>query len=232
MADSSSDPLRLSQYLLSTCISRGVHLHQPARATSFQKDSQNHLSSITIHNTQSSTDQIIPCTTILFATGAWTPRAFRDLFPSSRLKIPISHLAGSSLVLKSPRWTTTHEPGGCHAIFTTDAGGFSPEVFSRLGGEIYIAGLNSSSLPLPEVATDAKVRESDVEKLQTVGKRLLGLESGEDDLEVLRSGLCFRPVTDRGTPILARIEDRRLGGLKTEGGGKGGVFVAAGHGPW
>lgn len=44
--------------------------------------------------------------------------------------------------------------------------------------------------------------------------------------------MCYRPVTRRGSPILARIEDERLGGFGTRGSGDGGVFVAAGHGPW
>jgi glycine/D-amino acid oxidase-like deaminating enzyme len=48
----------------------------------------------------------------------------------------------------------------------------------------------------------------------------------------VRKGLCFRPVTRRGTPILARIEEERLGGMRTRGAWEGGVFVAAGHGPW
>jgi len=67
-----------------------------------------------------------------------------------------------------------------------------------------------------------------VAKLKKTAQRLLG----EEDVEVVRKGLCFRPVTRRGTPILARIEDERLGGFQTRGGGEGGVFVAAGHGPW
>lgn len=45
-------------------------------------------------------------------------------------------------------------------------------------------------------------------------------------------GLCFRPVTNRGTPILGRIPDERLGSIGTRGGSEGGVWLAAGHGPW
>jgi hypothetical protein len=46
------------------------------------------------------------------------------------------------------------EGKGCHAVFTTDEASYLPEIFSRLGEEIYIAGLNSASLPLPELATE------------------------------------------------------------------------------
>ena len=117
---------------------------------------------------------------------------------------------------------------GCHAVFTTDEAGYSPEIFSRMGEEIYVAGLNSSSLPLPVLATETHIDERSVAKLKKTAQRLLG----EEDVEVVRKGLCFRPVTKRGTPILARIEDKRLGGFQTREGGDGGVFVAAGHGPW
>jgi len=58
---------------------------------------------------------------------------------------------------------------------------------------------------------------------------MLGLSSGEDDLQVVRQGLCFRPVTARGPPIVCRVPDTKLGdGFATRGGGEGGLFIAAG----
>ena len=112
-------------------------------------------------------------------------------------------------------------------MFTTDKTGYSPEIFSRVGGEIYIAGLNSAALPLPEIATDRKIDEKSIEVLKTTAKRLLGKEDGDDDLEILREGLCFRPVSGKGVPIIGKVDEGLLG-VKTEGG----VWIAAGHGPW
>jgi glycine/D-amino acid oxidase-like deaminating enzyme len=43
---------------------------------------------------------------------------------------------------------------------------------------------------------------------------------------------CFRPVTSSGRPIVSRIPDEKLGGIKTKDGGNGGVYIAAGHGAW
>ncbi|RYZ35549.1 MAG: FAD-binding oxidoreductase [Sphingobacteriales bacterium] len=43
---------------------------------------------------------------------------------------------------------------------------------------------------------------------------------------------CFRPVTSSGRPLITRISDEKLGGLKTHGNAEGGVFIAAGHGAW
>lgn len=49
----------------------------------------------------------------------------------------------------------------------------------------------------------------------------------------MRKALCFRPVTPSGEPIISRIPDRDLGiAVGTRPGADGGVYLAAGHGPW
>jgi glycine/D-amino acid oxidase-like deaminating enzyme len=187
------------------------------------------LSSIKILNTSTSTVSEIPCTRLLISAGAWSPQVFSTLFPESKFKLPISSLAGHSLVVRSPRWGKEQEEKGCHAVFTTDEAGYSPEIFSRMGEELYIAGLNSSFLPLPPLATESRIDEDSIAMLKNTAQKLLG--EGEE-VEVVRKGLCFRPVTKMGTPILARISEEKLGGFGTRGAEEGGVFVAAGHGPW
>ena len=225
---------------------------------SVTKDMRDEIASIRILNTEAHSETDLPCTKVLIAAGAWSPQVFSTLFPRAKKKLPISSLAGHSLVLRSPRWTKEHEEKGCHAIFTTDEEGYSPEIFSRAGEEIYIAGLNSSSLALPDLATGSVVDENAVNKLMRTSKRLLGADDLEvdelkvddlkvddlkvdelkvddlkvDDLEVLRKRLCFRPVTNRGTPFLTRIPDNMLSDVRIRGAGEGGVWLAAGHGPW
>jgi len=225
------DPLRLSRFLLSTCLERGVQLHQPYQPLSVSSDSDGRISSVTIVSATDPEQQTcIPCSRLIITAGAWTPRVFKTLFPKLRKNIPITSLAGYSLLLRSPRWNIGDEikdDGGCHAVFTTDETGYSPEVFSRVGGEIYIAGLNSATMPLPERATDRKIDEKSIKVLKTTAKRLLGKDDGDDDLEILREGLCFRPVGERGVPIIGRVDEGLLG-VKIEGG----VWIAAGHGPW
>lgn len=230
-----SDPLQLSQFLLKKCIEAGVHLHHPAKAVSVQADMRNEVSSIRIADTSSSTETDVPCTSIIITAGAWSPQVFEALFPTSGFKIPVTSLAGHSLVVKSPRWTQEHEPSGCHAIFMTSQPGYSPEIFSRIGGHIYIAGLNSASEPLPLLATESKsnISQASIAKLRATAKEVLGQGEAEDGLEVVREGLCFRPVTNNGLPILSRLPDKILGdGVSTRPGAEGGVYLAAGHGPW
>jgi glycine/D-amino acid oxidase-like deaminating enzyme len=241
---------------------------------SITKDMRDEIASIRIFNIETHSETDLPCTKVLIAAGAWSPQVFSTLFPRAKKKLPISSLAGHSLVLRSPRWKKENEEKGCHAIFTTDDEGYSPEIFSRSGEEIYIAGLNSSSLALPDLATGSVVNEDAVNKLMHTSKRLLGVDElkveepkveelkrdelkrnelerdelkGEEpkvddpkvdalkvgDLEVLRKGLCFRPVTNRGTPFLTKIPNNMLGDVRMiRGAGESGVWLAAGHGPW
>jgi len=226
------DPLRLCKFLLGEAMERGVRLHQPAKVVGVSVDNDSVMNGVRIKGEDGEYD--IDCKRLVITAGAWTADVFATLFPASKLGLPISQYAGHSLVVRSPRWTAEHEAEGCHAIFSTDSSGYSPEVFSRIGGEIYIAGLNDPDLDLPEPETlPALSDDISVEKLRQTAKRMLGLPSGDDDLEVVKEGLCFRPVSKKGTPIIARISDQQLGGgMKTLGGKDGGVFVSAGHGPW
>ena len=87
-------------------------------------------------------------------------------------------------------------------MFSSDELGFSPEFFSRLGGEIYLAGLNSATIPLPELPTDAKGDPKAIKKLKDASKQLLGLPDGEDDIEILREGLVGYLKYEMNIPLL------------------------------
>ncbi|KAI9374182.1 FAD dependent oxidoreductase [Aspergillus egyptiacus] len=242
------DPLRLSRFLLDGALSRGVKLHQPTKATSLLTDANGTITAVRVIDLTTKTESTLPVTNLVIAAGAWTPQVFDSLFPNSSTTMPIYPLAGYSLVVRSPRYTAEHEKrsnGTSHAVFTTHppSCGFSPEIFSREGGEIYIAGLNSREIPVPGRVEDLKrsFDEREMRKLKDVTVRLMGRlpegrtestdeVSNTDDLDILREGLCLRPVAERGVPFVSRVEDRFLGGARTAK--NGGVFVAAGHGPW
>lgn len=170
---------------------------------------------------------LVLCSHLVITAGAWSGKVFEGLFPGSKTKLLISSLAGHSIVVRSPRWRTEDEEKGCHAVFATDTEGFSPEIFSRIGREIYIAGLNDSSLSLPKVASESKPDPESIVRLKRVATRMLGVPGAEDDLEIVREGLCFRPVA-RGFPIVSRVPDKMLGDVRTRTGRDGGVFLAAG----
>jgi glycine/D-amino acid oxidase-like deaminating enzyme len=51
-----------------------------------------------------------------------------------------------------------------------------------------------------------------------------------DDLDILQEGLCFRPWTKAGIPIVSKISEGILGDKAAIP--SGGVFAAVAHGPW
>ncbi|KAH8732240.1 FAD dependent oxidoreductase-domain-containing protein [Phaeosphaeriaceae sp. PMI808] len=184
------DPLRFCKWLLVRCLEKGVQLHYPARAISLSRDSEGLLDGIRI--SQSGTETEMPCTRLVIAAGAWSPRVFNTLFPTATTRIPISSLAGHSLLVRNPHFKPAEVDNQvCHAVFATDTLGFSPEWFARIGGELYLAGLNSTMIPLPDVATDVKASEKAMGQMKSCAKAMMVSVPGTE-FEVLRETLvCF-----------------------------------------
>ncbi|OCT51160.1 FAD dependent oxidoreductase superfamily [Cladophialophora carrionii] len=256
------EPRELCEFLLQECKKRGVQVHLSATATGVLTDDEGALKSLKLRYTDVDAGQSheqetqLECRNVVVSAGAWTPRVFSTLFPQSKLRIPIEPLAGHSIVVKSPRYRTPYvdlterERGSdnqksmCYAIYCGPGSrwSFAPEAFARLarGGEteVWVGGLNDSTLPLPELSTDVKgmIDQRSIQDLRRTTVELTGLARGggqpnEDDLETIREGLCFRPISHRGTPLISAIDGKDLGlrGLRTGGSG---VYIASGHGPW
>lgn len=138
-------------------------------------------------------------------------------------------MSGHSLVLRSPHWGPTIGLGDvvsteCAAIFATDDGyGFSPELFSRAHGDIYVAGHNTNMLPIETTADLTKPDEAVLGALRTCASRMLSIPI--DELDVVRGSLCHRPVGPSGRPVITELDGKHTGGVH-------GVRVAAGHGGW
>ncbi|KAH0837124.1 hypothetical protein AYO21_04585 [Fonsecaea monophora] len=253
------EPRELCEFLLDECQKRGVQVHLSTCATGILTDDDDGaLRGLVLASTNpdgNTETRDLECRDVLISAGAWTPRVFETLFPQSTLQIPIEPLAGHSLVVKSPRYKrpfvdiAKRKVGGgtdnwlCYSIYST-AGvhwSFAPEAFARLARngdtEIWVGGLNDSALPLPELASDVKalvdpesIRSLRKTTVQLTGRVAKGAEEGnDDDLETVRQSLCFRPVSQRGTPLLGKIPEHYLG---LPPSGSGGVWIASGHGPW
>ena len=216
------DPKRLCEFLLEKVRGRGVSVRHPVTATGIVTGREGEVTAVKVEEEGRTLE--MPCSKLVMTAGPWTPRVFAGLFPESKTRLPISSLAGHSIVVRSPRWSAEHEDKGCHAVFATEADGFSPEVFSRIGGDIYVAGLNEPGLELASRPGKTPPDPKAVERLKKVAKRMLGVD---EEVEVVREGLCFRPVGGRG-PIIGRVPRKVLGGAMMNGTGDSGVFVAAG----
>ena len=238
------EPRELCVFLLSECQSRGVQVHLSSTPKSINTNSSGTMMSLTLSSGTS-----LPCVHLILAAGAWTPSLFTNLFPSSLTSIPISPLAGHSLTFQSPRYNTpfvnpsqspTNKPSSlAYAIFCAPCKSFpyAPEAFARLARsgipEIWIGGLNAPTLALPATADDVKalLDPKAIEDLRATTVKLTGLarEGGDlnnDDLTTVREGLCFRPVSETGAPVVCKLSEKQLGGVR------GKVYVASGHGPW
>jgi hypothetical protein len=98
-------------------------------------------------------------------------------------------LAGHSLLVRNPFYDAAEsDKEVSHAVFATDSLGFSPEWFSRVGGELYLAGLNTTMTPLPETATEVKASTEAIEKLKQCAAEMIGAVDGKP-IEVLRESL-------------------------------------------
>ena len=147
----------------------------------------------------------------------------------------IGSLSGASIVIRSKRWQPLEtNTSRVNAVFSSKlVEGFAPEVFSRVGGEIYIAGLNDGSIPPPSPPAHSIPSSNSVDRLIDVARLLCDTGSIKahgigTDFEVVSRGLCFRPTTPRGMPVIGRIP---LRGGSTYGKSFR-LWIGSGHGPW
>ncbi|KIW66673.1 hypothetical protein PV04_05982 [Phialophora macrospora] len=250
------EPWELCEFLRQECEKRGVQIHLSTTATGVLTDDKGALKGLKLRSTEAGQPQEIEaeleCKNVVISAGAWTPRVFSALFPQSKLRIPIEPLAGHSIVVKSPRYTTPYvdlsrrqtradnDSWMCYAIYCAPGPrwSYAPEAFARLARngetEVWVGGLNDNALPLPELSTDAKgmISPESIQDLRRTAVQLTGRVSSEggsqDDLETIREGLCFRPISQRGTPLIGALDGKDVG-LPA---GDSGVYIASGHGPW
>lgn len=237
------EPRELCEFLIGECEKRGVKVKTSSTAKTVMRGEDGKIAGVLVEVKDG--EERIDCSNLLLAAGTWTPRVYQKLFPESRKRIPIDPLAGHSILFRSPRYKTPFaSPNSSplksgekqlmsYAVYCAPCERFryAPEAFARLArdgeAEVWIGGLNDSSMKLPETADAVKAMTSrkDLDDLKKTTVVLTGLskegsEINDDDLETRREGLCFRPVSRTGLPILSKVKD------------KSGLFIASGHGPW
>ncbi|KAI1609276.1 FAD dependent oxidoreductase [Exophiala viscosa] len=243
------EPRQLCEWLLQRCRDRGVELHLSTKITGLSHDSAGNVVGVRVEKRAAdgvkTRRALIHCKDVVISAGCWTPRVFETL-TGKKMSIGITPLPGYSITVRSPRYSRPilevdeagNEAETSHSIFCPPGRNwqYSPEAMARQTREgkpeVYVAGLNNESHRLPELAGQSKqlmekfLRDDLKRTAVTLVGKLEGLsQSPVDDLEIVREGLCFRPVSESGKPIISRVED-----IVTKGGG--GLYVASGHGPW
>lgn len=82
---------------------------------------------------------------------------------------------------------------------------FLQEIFSRLPDEIYVAGLNTTEVPLPARADVKVLDDGSISALTRTAASMLAFND-PSSVPVVRQAFCFRPVTDTGKPVSAQKE--------------------------
>ncbi|EXJ90891.1 hypothetical protein A1O1_03997 [Capronia coronata CBS 617.96] len=241
------EPRQLCEWLLQRCEERGVEVHLGTKTVAFAKDSQGSIVGLHVQKHSAKTGQpipeIIPCKDVVISGGCWTPRIFQTLV-GEKMSIGIRPLPGYSIVVRSPRYNrpileddeSAQQVETSHSIFYPPGPDwkYSPEAMARQTRdgrpEIFVAGLNNEAHLLPELAGGSKamMEEPLMNDLKKTAFKLVSTQTGAsagDDLEIVREGLCFRPVSESGIPIISEVGD-----IKTKTGGR--LYVASGHGPW
>ena len=180
----------------------------------------------------------ISCDNLVLAAGAWTPRLYKKLFPSSDADFCPKTNSGNWLVVKSPAKPLIHNR--CEIIFD-DYVEHQLEFVGRNDGTIWISGLDNRVKRLGDVKGSEVPDEDAFSMLSGYARRFLlasEMEEG-DDPDVLATGRTYRPTIDRELPIIAHVDPRKLCPVnQTDGncpvgdldGPPGGVFVCSGHG--
>lgn len=242
------EPRQLCEWLLKKCRNQRVEISLDTNAFGLKRDASGLVAGLYVEKGPAATGQVkrgvIPCRDIVIAAGCWTPRVFQTLV-KRKMEIGIKGLAGYSIVVRSPRYSrpimeVTEERRQVeisHSIFYPPGSSwtYSPEAMARMTRsgkpEIFVAGLNSETMVLPRLAGETKLLmdSSQMEDLRKTALAIAGKTSNgepQDDLEVVREALCFRPCSESGVPIISRVKDIAM----TSSGG--GLYVASGHGPW
>jgi glycine/D-amino acid oxidase-like deaminating enzyme len=148
------------------------------------------------------------CDSLVIAAGPWSGPLSTPKFGLPK-PITITSYAGHSVLLR-PSIATT--PDCLFMIVRTPLGStYRVEIIPRSSGQIYISGINETLLlpPTPDAATPLK---TEIAKLKEIADTIL------PDYSIEKEQLCFRPMTETGTPFICPYPEVN------------GVYIGAGHG--
>jgi glycine/D-amino acid oxidase-like deaminating enzyme len=199
-----SDPFLFTNFLLDKAKSKGVEF-LAATATSLSIES----GKVTgIEVDCAGENMTLRCDSLVIAAGPWSGPLSTSKFRLPK-PIPITSYAGHSILVR-PSITTT--PDCLFMIVRTPLGStYRAEIIPRSSGQIYISGINEALLlpPTPSAATPLK---TEIAKLKEIANTIL------PEYSIEKEQLCFRPMTEMGTPFICRYPEVN------------GVYVGAGHG--
>lgn len=194
----------LTTFLFNSAQSKGAEF---IRASATGLTIENHKVRAVQARLTDGTTVVLPCDSLVIATGPWTGPLSKSLLPTP---IPITSYAGHSLIVRPP------VPVSEDCLFMSlnlKNSSYYPEFFPRISGQVYICGVNDT-LSLPDNPEAAVPRNQDIERLRDIASEVLG------EYSIDKEQLCFRPMTTHGNPFVCPVPD------------VAGAWVGAGHSFW
>ncbi|KAK0564546.1 hypothetical protein OC844_001646 [Tilletia horrida] len=159
-------------------------------------------------------EEAVPFTKLVVAAGPWSGQLLQKMcgFDAGI----ITNLPGHSVIIEPT------QPLPAEALFADIRGvpasdvTLGPELFVRPDSTVYAAGENTGEA-LPQDLHDDAFDEDAIKRLL---KACALISPALAQGRVLSKALCYRPMTDRGNPIISAVP------------GEEGIFLLSGHGPW
>jgi glycine/D-amino acid oxidase-like deaminating enzyme len=153
--------------------------------------------------------ETIPCNAIVIAAGPWSPRVLSQLFPALRLKLRMNSItsAGNHALVRNLHWRPSDDEKSVTQVFLNNVlpGSHSLDITSFLGGTLYIGGWGARPEQVPEYADDIRPQPDQIEAMLEVTRSFLRAQPGEN-LEVLNTGRCYRPLAIPNKPIIGKVD--------------------------
>ncbi|CAG8957804.1 hypothetical protein HYFRA_00000143 [Hymenoscyphus fraxineus] len=207
------NPRKICRFLHERCEELGVQFHLSSEVTSFRKKDQMHaFTSVTIKVHEKSLAVI--------------------LFP---LRINSINSAGNHATVRNPRWKPSDDENGVSQVFLNNflQGSDRLDITSYLGGMLYVGAWGANPEPVPEYADNIEARPDQIRAMLEVARPFLHLEP-DQELEVLSTGRCYRPLAEPNHPIIGKVPWCLIGDNIPETGHKnwkvhGDLYINTGH---
>ncbi|KAE8257043.1 hypothetical protein A4X13_0g2618 [Tilletia indica] len=206
-------PRRFCETLWGECERRGVRLLL-GEVEGMAQDPR----SLRVKTTDGAKTEIVPFGKVVVAAGPWSGQVLEKM---CNFDAGITNLPGHSVIIEPsqalPAEAVFADIRGVRSSDTTTG----PELFVRPDSEegrttVYVAGENTGE-PLPD---DLHDRSYDEEAIKRLLKACALISPALANGRVVSKALCYRPMTERGYPVISAVP------------GHEGIFLVSGHGPW
>ena len=187
--------------------------------------------------------ETLPCDDLILAAGPWTPRLFKELFPSANLDFHETTNSGNWIIVKSP--ASLSAESFCEVILVELVTDSRLEFVGQRddnsnSGVIYICGIDNKQDPIEDVEKEIEPDKEAVTRLSDYAHRYLAALSKatlESPTTIVATGRSYRPTNTTHIPIITAVASEDLRRRSDNAADEpildslnSGVWVCTGHG--